>query len=161
MWRSRLTAPRPELGDRMRNRAEIVDDPVLGDSQPLLHQVRPDDPWIVGQLQDFTPDRPGKRDRQLVGKVDPGAAAKFLPGKLEAGMVGGPERHRLAQFDDLATIDRGNGEPGVGAEGEVPDGDDGQHGRRGPGPSQPTRWTSSAITNTMSRTTINAVAPVT
>src|SRR5258708_1067341 len=94
-----------ERGDGMADRTEIVDDGKPAGPQPLLDEIGPGDPRVVGQLEDLAADRPGKGDRELVGKVDPSAAAEFLPGELEARMVGGPERHRLTQRGDSAVRD--------------------------------------------------------
>ena len=49
--------------DGMGDRPEIVDDGEAVDAEPLLHQVRPDHPRVVRELQDFAADRPRDGDR--------------------------------------------------------------------------------------------------
>src|SRR5437763_6407182 len=101
--------------DGVSDSAEIVDDHIAVDAEPLLDQGRPNHPWVVGQLQGFAANGPGKGYRELVGKIDAHAAPELLPCELEASMLGGLERDRLAEGNNAALVDLGNGEAGVGS----------------------------------------------
>src|SRR6185369_6143195 len=85
--------------------SEVVDDGVAVDPQALLHQIGTDHPWIVGELQHLATHRSGKCDRELVGEINPGAAAEFLPGELEARMLGGLQGDRIAERKNISTLD--------------------------------------------------------
>src|SRR3569623_2755355 len=99
---------------RMRNRAEIVDDRIAIDAEPVLDQRRTDDPRTVGHLEHLAADRPGEGDRKLVGKIAARPPAELLPGELEAAVLRRLERDRLAELNDLAAVDGGEREASVG-----------------------------------------------
>src|SRR5215203_5041086 len=99
----------------MRHCPEIVDDGETVDAQPLLHQIGPDHPRIVGQFEDLATHRAGKSDRQLVREIDTGLPAEVLPGELEARMIGGLERNRFAKRDNPPALDLGERKTRVGS----------------------------------------------
>jgi hypothetical protein len=105
----------PERRDGISDCAEIVDDRVAVDPQPLLDQRGADHPGIVGQLEHVATDRPGKSDRQLVREIDSRPSSELLPGELEAAMLVGLERDWLAQRDDTPALKVGQRETGVRA----------------------------------------------
>src|SRR5689334_524871 len=96
-----------ERGYCVRDGAEIVDDRVAVDTQPLLDQLGPDYPGIVGELEDVPADRSCKGNGQLIGQLDAGAAAELPPGELKAAMLGGLERDRLAEGGNPPAFDLG------------------------------------------------------
>ena len=105
----------PKLRHRMRNRAEVIDDLILGNAEPLFHQGRADHPRIIGEFEQLAADRPGEGHAQRIRQVDPGDPAEFLPRDLEAGMVGGLQGYRLAEGNDAPAIDLGQRKAGVSA----------------------------------------------
>ena len=108
-------------GHRISHRPEIVDDRVAVDAEPLLDQRGADHPGIVGELQKLPADGTGEGDGELVGMLAR-APAKFLPCELEAPMLRGLERDRLAERDHSPAVDPGKREARVGSS-DVGDGD--------------------------------------
>ncbi len=100
--------------DGVSDRAEIIDDDVAVDVQPLLDQGRTDHPGIVGQLQDFAADGPGEGERQLIGQIDLLAFAELLPGELEARVLGRLQSQRLVEREHATVLDFSQSEAGVG-----------------------------------------------
>src|SRR6476660_8388251 len=98
---------------RISDRAKVVDDDVAVDAETLLDQRRADDPRIVGQLQHLAADRACEGDRELIGETAV-LAPELLPGELEAAMLGGLERYRLAERDDTTPVDLRDGKAGMG-----------------------------------------------
>ncbi len=95
-----------KAGDGMRDCSEIVDDYEALDAEPLKHKRGADDPRIIGELQHVAADGARKGDRQFLGKRLLDATAEFLPRMLEACEFAGFDRHRLAEVDYLAVVDR-------------------------------------------------------
>src|SRR5438270_13630783 len=81
--------------NRIRDRAEVIDDDVAVDPQPLLHQGWTDHPRTVGELEDVAADRTRERQRELLGKLNPGAPTELLPRKPKAAVLGCRGRARF------------------------------------------------------------------
>lgn len=93
----------------MADRAEIVDQDELVHLEALAHQRRADDPGIVGQLDQVAADRRGHGNGGRAGHGAIKGRAERLPRSLQAGIFGGLQGRGLAERDDTAFRDLGDG----------------------------------------------------
>ena len=103
------------LRNRVTDRAEVIDDGVLIDTELLADQRWPDNPWIVGQLYNFAINRPGDCYRNRPWQRDPANLTEIFPSSLETGVFCGFQRDRLAEFDNATAFDLSQSKACMGA----------------------------------------------
>src|SRR5688500_1023293 len=99
----------------MADRAEIIDQRDVFDAELVADLRRADDPGIVGELEELARNRAGDGDGGGAGQRTADLCAERLPSGLQAGMFGGLEGRRFTEMGDVAVLDLGEREPGVGS----------------------------------------------
>src|SRR5690606_968664 len=99
----------------MRDRAEVVDQRECLESELVVDRADVEDPRIVRHADRVAHDRRRDRYRGVARERGSDPAFELLPRRLQAGVVVGLERDRLADVDRAAGRDRGARETRVRA----------------------------------------------
>src|SRR4029078_13408279 len=100
-----------DTNHRVADRPEIIDQRETIEAEPLADHRRPNDPRVVGELQHFAGDRAGDRDAGGARQGAPQLMTETRPCGLQACVLDGPERDRLAYVRYLSALDVGKGKP--------------------------------------------------
>src|SRR5271166_2748198 len=99
----------------MADRPEIIDERKGVEPDLVLDRASPDDPWVVGELEDLPAHRAGNRDPGQARQRTPELHRIGLPRGLQAGVVRGLERDRLLEGQYPPVRDLGDRKTRVGS----------------------------------------------